>query len=477
MAPNEAPPPPQTPPALSESCVDAVTALPNRRMLTKVLDRALTGARAHKRQLAVVWLNLDRFRDVNHALGHEIGDALLCAVGQRLQESVRVNDLVAHAGGDDFVLVLPRVASQAHLLRLARRVQAVFDQPFVVGSESILLTASCGVAVHPLCPSGPRDLVDCAHTAMRGAKDLGGGCSRIYEAEDIAATPRVHLLREIHEGLVGGQFTLFYQPQVDLATMHVPAAEALVRWRHPTRGLLLPGEFVGFAEETGMIVPLGRRVLEMACRDHAAWQTLLPNPPRLAVNVSAREFQRTDVCGQVRAAAKAAGVAVSQLEVEITETAVLADPRHAAEVATGLRKAGASVALDDFGTGYSSLMHLREIPVDRIKVDRSFVTSCLEDRSASAILIGVISIAHELGIRVVAEGVETRAQLDFVRAVGCDAAQGHYLARPMPHEEFVEFVLREAGAGAEAHEDALSGAHEDAGAPEREPVVPGLDAR
>jgi EAL domain-containing protein (putative c-di-GMP-specific phosphodiesterase class I) len=290
-------------------------------------------------------------------------------------------------------------------------------------------------------------MVDCAHAAMRAAKQLGGDSCRMHDGEEVDSSHRLHLLREIQDGIAASQFVLHYQPQIALGTMRVQALEALVRWQHPERGLLPPGEFIGFAEETGMIVPLGRHLLDLACRDYAGWLPELQDAPRLAVNVSAREFQRTDVCGQVRAAARLSGVPVNRLEVEITETAVLSDPAHAAAVVACLHKAGVTIALDDFGTGYSSLTHLRDLHVDSIKVDRSFVTSCLVDRSAAAILVGVIHIAHDLGIAVVAEGVETQAQLEFVRAVGCDSAQGFHLARPLPHDACTELLL---GVGAPA---------------------------
>ena len=220
--------------------------------------------------------------------------------------------------------------------------------------------------------------------------------------------------------------------------------EALARWEHPTRGLLSPAEFIPFAEESGLIVPLGRGLLEQACGHLKGWQGTLAAAPRVAINVSAREVQRSDVCGEVKRAAAAVGLEPSSLEIEFTETAVLADPGRAAEVAACLRRMGATVALDDFGTGYSSLTHLRELPIDCVKIDRSFVASCLEDRSASAILVAVTHLAHDLGMEVVAEGVETQAQLEFVRAVGWDAAQGYYLARPMPHEDCTEYLLRAA---------------------------------
>ena len=425
--------------------IDSVTQLPNRTMLALMLDKALSGAKAKHRQLALVWLNLDRFRDVNDALGQQAGDELLRAVGERLREAVRIVDAVTRAGGDDFVLLLARVNSAQHLEALMGRIHGVFASPFVVQGESVLLTASCGIAVHPNGGVGARALRESAHTAMRAAKELGGGAFEIYDqgiAEE--GSERLWLAREIREGIEQGQFVLHYQPQVNLETMRVQVVEALARWNHPERGLLSPVEFLPFAEESGLIVPLGRGLLQQACGQLKSWQGSLPLAPRLALNVSAREVQRSDVCGEVKRAAAAAGLAPSALEIEFTETAVLADPGRAAEVAAGLRDAGATVALDDFGTGYSALTHLRELPIDCVKIDRSFVGSCLKDRSASAILVAVTHLAHDLRMEVVAEGVETQAQLDFVRAVGCDAAQGYHVARPLPLADCTEYLLRAA---------------------------------
>ena len=425
--------------------IDPVTELPNRTMLSMMLSRALAGAKGERRQLALVCINLDRFRDVNDALGYEAGDQLLMAVGERLHEQVRTNDMVARLGDDDFVLLLPRISSRRHLERLVARIRAVFETPFIIGSESVLLTASCGIAVHPNGGSDARQLQEHALSAMRTAKQLGGGACEIYEASLVeTAGRRLRLTGEIRRSIEQGHFVLHYQPQIHLESMRVQAVEALVRWEHPERGLLPPAEFIAFAEETALIVPLGRHILECACDHHSGWCQSLKAPPRLAVNVSAREFQRTDVCGQVREVAEGAGLPPSALEIEITETAVLADPKHAAEVAACLRDAGATIALDDFGTGYSSLTHLRELPIDRVKIDQSFVANCLTDRSASAILVGITHIAHDLGMEIVAEGVETQAQLDFLRAVGCDAAQGYHLARPLPHDECTEYLLRAA---------------------------------
>jgi len=422
--------------------IDSVTQLPNRTMLALTLEKALSSAQADHRQLALVWLNLDRFRDVNDALGQQAGDELLRVVGERLRNAVRVVDTVTRAGGDDFVLLLERVNSHQHLEALMGRIQGVFASPFVLRGESVLLSATCGIAVHPNGGVVARALRESAHAAMRAAKELGGGAFEIYDQGSAEqGSQRLWLAREIREGIEQGQFVPHYQPQLNLQTMRVQAVESLARWNHPQRGLLCPVEFLPFAEESGLIVALGRGLLQQACGHLKAWQGSLPSAPRLALNVSAREVQRSDVCGEVKRAAAAAGLSPSCLEIEFTETAVLADPQRAAQVATGLRAAGVTVALDDFGTGYSSLTHLREVPIDCVKIDRSFVGNCLKDRSAAAILVAVTHLAHDLRMEVVAEGVETQAQLDFVRAVGCDAAQGFHLARPRPLAECSEYLL------------------------------------
>jgi len=421
--------------------LDPVTELPNRAMLSMMLGRALSGPKARQRQLALVWLNIDRFKDVNDALGQESGDRLLRAVGERLHEHVRTNDMVARMGADDFALLLPRINSHEHLERLMARIHQVFAAPFAIAGETIFLSVSCGVTIHPDDAASERELQEHAHSAMRAAKELGGGGFEIFTPmSTVEGSSRLWLAREIHESIEQDRFTLHYQPLIDLESMRVQAVEALARWEHPERGLVSPAEFVPFAEESGLIVSLGRHLRARACADLKAWQTSLSSPPRMAINISAREVQRSDVCGEVERAAGAAGLEPACLEIEFTETAVLANPARAAEVAHCLREAGATVALDDFGTGYSSLTHLRQLPIDRVKIDRSFVASCLEDRSASAILVGATRLAHDLGVEVVAEGVETQEQLEFVRQAGCDAAQGYFLARPLSRDDCTTYL-------------------------------------
>jgi diguanylate cyclase (GGDEF)-like protein len=428
--------------------IDPVTGLPNRAMLAMMLSRALSRSKVSRRRLALVWLNLDRFKDANDALGPEVGDGLLRAVGERLRDSPFATDLVARVGGDDFALLLPRIDSMAHLRRLMEQVQAVFSEPFSVSGAAVVMSASCGVALHSNGAADAHKLQEHAHSAMRLAKRLGGGGFEIFTSDlSGRSLRRLRLDGEIRRGIAEDQFVAYYQPQIELKTMTVQAVEALVRWHHPGRGLLLPAEFIPFAEESALIVALGSCILARACRDLKAWHEELQTPPRLVINVSAREVLRADVCGAVTRAAAAVGLQPSSLEVEFTETAVLANPARAAEVAACLRAAGVTVALDDFGTGYSSLTHLRELPFDRVKIDRSFVSSCLTDRSSAAIVVAVTHLVHDLGMEVVAEGVETQEQLEYVRAVGCDAVQGYCLARPLSFSECTAYLVGTAAGG------------------------------
>ena len=279
---------------------DPVTELPNHAMLSMVLSQALSGAKASQGQLALVWLNLDRFQDVNDALGPQAGDELLRTVGERLHEHLRTNDMVAHVGADDFVLLLPRINSPKHLERLTIRINDVFAAPFASGAEELFLSASCGIVVHPGGDANARQLQDNAHSAMRTAKELGGGAFEIFDSDGVnQGSARLWLAREIRASIAQDHFTLHYQPLVDLATMRAQAVEALARWQHPERGLLWPAEFIPFAEESGLIVSLGQHLLGQACGQLRSWQKALASPPRLAINISAREVQRSDICGEV----------------------------------------------------------------------------------------------------------------------------------------------------------------------------------
>jgi EAL domain-containing protein (putative c-di-GMP-specific phosphodiesterase class I) len=318
----------------------------------------------------------------------------------------------------------------------------VFSEPFPLGEVPVYLTASCGAAMHPDDGGDAHSLLENAHSAMQSVKREGGGTYRLYEHRlGSTSAEKVHLAAELRRAIAEEQFVVYYQPQLTGAGQLV-AVEALVRWQNPTRGLLAPAEFIVFAEQTGLIESIGSLVLKAACAQVRDWQTRLGSAPRLAVNVSAREFQRTSLVEALRRAVDAHDLSPRQLEVEITETAILADPRRAARLVADLRAAGFSIALDDFGTGYSSLSHLRELAIDRVKIDRSFVSNCLVDASAGAIVSAVTRLAHSLGLEVVAEGVETKPQLAFLRKAGCDLLQGHLFARALPASDCEVFMLR-----------------------------------
>jgi diguanylate cyclase (GGDEF)-like protein/PAS domain S-box-containing protein len=428
---------------------DPVTMMPNRTMLSATLERALGSVRAQREHIALVWLNLDRFKDINHAFGQPSGDQLLRAVGARLTRLVRRGDLVARTGGDDFLVLLRWASSRDHVHALTQRIANVFSEPFLLDKLPVYLTASCGAAMHPDDGGDAHSLLENAHSAMQSVKREGGGAYRLYEHRHRAAsTAKVRLAAELRRAIAEEEFVIYYQPQLTAAGQ-VVALEALVRWQNPSRGLLAPAEFIVFAEQTGLIENIGSLVLRAACAQVHDWQVRLGSVPRLAVNVSAREFQRTSLLESLRAAVGANDLSPERLEVEITETAILADPSRAARLVADLRAAGFSVALDDFGTGYSSLSHLRELAIDRVKIDRSFVSNCLTDASAGAIVSAVTRLSHSLGLEVVAEGVETKAQLAFLRKVGCDLLQGYLFAEALSPPECEAFMLRH-GAGSAA---------------------------
>jgi len=421
---------------------DPLTELPNRTMLTTLLERELSDAVAHERQLALVWLDIDRFKDANDALGLAATDRLLCAVARRLTAALRSGDVVARVSGDDFLLLLHRVNSHKRVNALMARITRLFSEPFTINGEPLYLTASCGVAVHPEGGEDSRALQENARNAMQSAKSRGGNGYQLFASslsEDRSAN--VRLAAEIREAVKREQFIFHYQPQIELARQRVVGLEALARWQHPERGLLAPVEFIPFAERSGLIESIGRQLVPRACAQLDAWRRKLDQAPRLALNVSPRELLGRGLVGTLSRTVEQLELAPAEIEIEITETAILADPGRAARVVARLREAGFTIALDDFGTGFSSLTHLREFPIDRVKLDRSFVSSCASDASAAAILESVTSLAHRLGLEVIGEGVETDEQLLLLQRIGCDIVQGYLLSKPLPAPECEAFLV------------------------------------
>jgi len=434
---------------------DSLTGLPNRAMLMDRLGHALSQAQRLNQQLAVLFIDLDRFKLVNDSLGHHVGDQLLQEIARRLRATLRENDTVARVGGDEFQVVVCNVAGATDAARIAEKLMRALGEPFTLEGQELHVTASLGVSLFPRDGASGELLLKYADTALYEAKGEGRNAYRFFSPEmNAQAHGRLRLENDLRRAVERGELELHYQPQLDLATGEVCAVEALVRWRHPVRGLVPPNAFIPMAEETGLVLGIGEWVLNEACRQVARWQRdgLADNVSalRVAVNISARQLQRPGLDGAVRRALSLSGLAPECLELEITESSVMLDPLHAQSVLQSLRDLGVLLSIDDFGTGYSSLAYLKRLPLDRLKIDRSFIGGIPADSDDAAIVETIIVMTHKLGLRVIAEGVETLEQrLQLVRQ-GCDEMQGFLLAHPVPADELPALLktLKEAAAAA-----------------------------
>jgi diguanylate cyclase (GGDEF)-like protein/PAS domain S-box-containing protein len=420
---------------------DPLTGLANRTLLMDRVEQALVYARRRERQVAVVMLDLDRFKMVNDSMGHDTGDALLRQIAARISSCVRSGDTVARLGGDEFMLVLADMAEELDAVTLARSLLQAIEQPLSVGEREMFVTASLGIALYPRDGEDSTLLLRNADVAMFRAKELGRNTFQFYSPEmNERIVERLELEVGLRRALEHDELVLHYQPQVELEHGTVFGAEALVRWQHPERGMVPPAEFIPVAEESGLIIRIGEWVLDAACAQLRRWQESGKPPVRVAVNVSARQFQQGDIVEMVRRTLQRHRVPASQLELEVTESAVMTDPAHTVTVLRALKQIGVSISLDDFGTGYSSLNYLKRFPIDELKIDQSFVRDLTVDPDDAAIAISIITLAHSLRRRVIAEGVETEAQLAVLQRHNCDAIQGYLFARPMPAERFMELL-------------------------------------
>jgi diguanylate cyclase (GGDEF)-like protein/PAS domain S-box-containing protein len=421
---------------------DLLTDLPNRQLFLERLGQALkrTGRRPGYK-VALLFVDLDNFKVVNDSLGHEVGDMLLVRVGERLKRCLRPKDTLARFGGDEFVMLLENLSGPRDAVRVAERIIEELRSPFVLEGRELVLRASIGIALGDDRTKGPGELLKDADTAMYRAKEEVSGY-RIFEPKMYEqALRRLKVENDMRRAVEAGEFVVHYQPIVDLRTGEVWGSEALVRWEHPERGLLDPSQFVPVAEETGLIVPLGERVLEEACRRAVQWQRKRSGgvPPTVCVNLSARQLGHQDLADTVEGILRRTGLEGRCLCLDITETLYITVLEGNTKALSDLRRMGVRISIDDFGMGYSSLSYLKRLPADTLKIDRSFVAGLGEDAEDSAIVQMTIDLAHTLGMRIIAEGVESEEQAEQLKEMGCDLGQGYYFAEPLSPEALSEF--------------------------------------
>ena len=426
---------------------DALTGLPNRVLLDDRLQQAIAHADRDMRAFAVLICDLDRFKLINDSLGHRAGDELLQEVARRLTTVVRTADTVARFGGDEFVLIGTSIADADDAAGLASRVMDVLQAPVRIAAIDIHTSPSIGIAMYPDDGTTSQALLARADAAMYSAKQNGRGNFRRYSPGMHAGTEdRVQLESDLHIAMSSNQFALYYQPKVDTQTGEVRSAEALIRWLHPTRGVVSPADFIPLAEECGLIGAIGGWVIREACRQARAWQDEGVPPLRVSVNLSASQFRDSGLLDSIRRALVDAGLDACYLEVELTESAVMSDPEQSIAILESLSSMGVLVSVDDFGTGYSSMSYLRRFPIDKLKIDRVFIDDIVSRPEDASIVRAIVSLAHSLRLKVVAEGVETPAQLDFLKLTGCDEYQGYHFSRPLPAADF-ERLIRECHSG------------------------------
>ena len=420
---------------------DSLTGLPNRTLLNDRLNQAIALARRHRKKVAVLFLDLDRFKHVNDSLGHAIGDKVLEGVAKRLVAAVRGSDTVSRQGGDEFVVVLSEVEHARNAARHAEKIHAALSPPHAIAQHDLHIDVSIGMSIFPDDGQDAGTLLKCADIAMYHAKENGRNTYQFFKPDmNARAAERQSLEARLSRALEQREFVLHYQVRKNLGTGAISGAEALIRWVHPERGLLPPAHLVPIAEDCGLIVPIGQWVLREACRQAQAWQTAGLPPVPVAVNISSLEFRHRDFLASVRAILAETRLQPRYLELEVTESILMQDVKSTVAVLQVLRSMGVRVAVDDFGTGYSGLNYLREFPIDALKIDQKFVHKSTVNPNDAAIVSAAISLGRSLRQRVVAEGVETREQLAFLKTRFCDEGQGYYFGRPVVAEEFAELL-------------------------------------
>jgi diguanylate cyclase (GGDEF)-like protein len=432
---------------------DPLTGLPNRSLLDDRLAQAMARADRDAQGFAVLVIDLDRFKRVNDSLGHRAGDELLCEVARRLSGLMRNVDTVARVGGDEFVLIINPIARTEDAEAVAQRAIDALQAPAHTAGVDVYVSPSIGIAFYPSDAPSAQALVAYADAAMYAAKQMGRNTFRCFvPGMDATTRDRVTLETDLRHAIAREQLELHYQPKVDTVTGQIHSAEALIRWRHPERGLIAPNDFIPLAEECGLIGAIGEWVVREACRQCKSWQLDGLPPLRIAVNVAATQFRRGDLLQMIRKALKDTALEPRFLEIELTESAVMTDPEDSVGILEHLSRLGVLVSVDDFGTGYSSMSYLRRFPIDKLKIDRSFIRDVMSRPDDASIVRAIISLAHSLRLKVVAEGVETIEQLGFLKNIGCDQYQGFHFSPAVPAAEFGEMVRHQSLAPAFSEE-------------------------
>jgi diguanylate cyclase (GGDEF)-like protein len=420
---------------------DGLTALPNRSLFNKLLSQAISQAQRYDRQLAVAFIDLDRFKQINDTLGHEAGDQLLKEVANRLKACLRASDTVARLGGDEFVVLLTELSEDQYAATVAQKIITVIAKPFVLMGQDFRVTASIGISTYPKDGRDEQTLTKNADIAMYQAKEDGKNTFQFYsEKLNANSLERLALESSLRHALERSEFRLYYQAKRDIATGQITGMEALLRWQHPDLGMVAPMQFIPVAEETGLIVPIGKWVLQTACLQNVAWQKAGLPRLKIAVNLTARQFSDEHLLRDIAAILKSTGMEASLLELEIHESLLIQDIEKTLRILTDLKTMGLKIAIDDFGTGYSSLATLQRFPLDTIKIDRSYIRGIATQGEDTSLTEAIIAMGNSLSLTVVAQGVETKEQADFLREHACDEFQGFYFNKPMSARQFTELL-------------------------------------
>lgn len=421
---------------------DILTDLPNRVFLVKKLDDAIQRSAWTHLNPAVLVVNLDHFKMINDTLGHDRGDQALQIVAERLKEFAHETGIVARLAGDDFAILLESVKSPEEVPDLAHKLLSTLSSTVVLGGREFFITASVGISVYPDDGSDSSTLLRTANIALQRAKESGRNKIQFYSSEMSARVfERLTMEASLRRALERSEFSLHYQPQLDMETGSIRGVEALLRWHHPVRGIVPPDEFIPLLEETGLVIPVGEWVLQSACNQNKQWQNAGLKPIRVAVNLSWRQFRQDNLVHVIKEILDSVSLSPEFLELELTESLLAQDPVKAVNSLLGFKDMGISISIDDFGTGYSSLSYLRNFPIDSVKIDKSFVHDINGGASGNAIAAAIIAMTHSLNLKVIAEGVETIGQVDFLRSHGCDELQGYYISRPLPADQLTQLLI------------------------------------